>query len=309
MRVVAVGECMLELSRQGDLWRLGAAGDSFNTSLYLRRLGAEVRYFTVLGQDPFSEEMLASWGQEGIDTSLVLRDPSRLPGLYAIRTDERGERSFYYWRQNAAVRQLFRLPGTGEALRAAEHCDLLYITGITLSLFDAADRQRIAALAAQVRARGGEVAFDPNYRARGWSDVCEARQAIESLASQVSIVLTTNDDEKSLFGHQDVDATFAYWQSAGVREVVVKRGAHGATVQAQSGSAQVPVADPVQVIDSTGAGDSFNAAYLAARFRGADCVEAARAGNLLAGTVVQVRGAILPVAQMPSLMVGGPDTR
>ncbi len=98
-------------SRHGELWRLGTAGDSFNTALYLQRLGAQVRYFTALGQDPFSEEMLQSWVQEGLDTSLVLRDPARLPGLYAIRTDDRGERSFYYWRQHAAARQLFRLPG------------------------------------------------------------------------------------------------------------------------------------------------------------------------------------------------------
>lgn len=299
MRVVAVGECMLELSRQNELWRLGAAGDSFNTALYLRRLGAEVRYFTAVGQDPFSEEMLAFWVQEGIDTSLVLRDPSRLPGLYAIRTDDRGERSFYYWRQNAAVRQLFHLPGTDKAVQAAEQCDLLYITGITLSLFDATDRRRIVALAEQVRNQGGEVAFDPNYRARGWESAAEARQAMELLAPHVSIVLTTDDDERSLFGHRHADAAFAYWLGAGVSEVVVKQGANGATVSAESGTTHVPVAGAVRVIDSTGAGDSFNAAYLAARSQGADIGAAARAGNLLAGIVVQIPGAILPAERMP----------
>ncbi len=131
-RVVAAGECMLELARQGELWRLGAAGDSFNTALYLQRLGAKVRYFPALGRDPFSEEMLHSWAREGLDTSLVLRDPERLPGLYAIRTDDQGERSFYYWRQNAAARQLFRQPGIDAMLQAAADCDLLYLTGVDL---------------------------------------------------------------------------------------------------------------------------------------------------------------------------------
>jgi 2-dehydro-3-deoxygluconokinase len=302
-RVVAAGECMLELARQGDLWRLGAAGDSFNTALYLRRLGAQVRYFTALGTDPFSDEMLQGWAREGLDTSLVLRDPARLPGLYAICNDDRGERSFHYWRQHAAARQLFRLPGTDAALQAAVQCDLLYLTGITLSLFDATERRRWVELATQVRRRGGRVAFDPNYRPKGWSSPSEARAAMESIAPLVSILLTTNDDEKLLFGHRRTSDSVAHWRNAGVDEVVVKLGPEGAAVHGVAESTQVAVPEVVQVVDSTGAGDSFNAAYLAARLGGATMERSAHAGNVLAGAVVQVRGAILPVAQMPATLV------
>ncbi|MEO8313831.1 MAG: sugar kinase [Pseudomonadota bacterium] len=300
LRVVAAGECMLELSRQGELWRLGAAGDSFNTALYLRRLGAEVRYLTALGEDPFSEEMLQSWKQEGLDTSLVLRDPARLPGLYAIRTDERGERSFHYWRQHAAARQLFRLSGVDAALEAAVRCDLLYLTGITLSLFDAAERRRWVELAAAVRRQGGTVAFDPNYRPQGWASAAEARAAVELIAPHVGIVLTTDADEKMLFGTSSTADIFVRWRNAGVGEVVVKQGAEGAAVQSGAESAEVAVPAVVHVVDSTGAGDSFNAAYLFTRLGGAGIRQAAQAGNILAGAVVRAPGAILPVAQMPS---------
>jgi 2-dehydro-3-deoxygluconokinase len=301
LRVVAAGECMLELARQDALWRLGAAGDSYNTALYLRRLGAEVRYFTALGQDPFSDEMLQTFAQEGVDTSLVLRDPVRLPGLYAIRTDDRGERSFFYWRQQAAARQLFRTPGIESALQAAAQTDLLYLTGITLSLFDATERRRWVELATQVRRRGGQVAFDPNYRPKGWSSAAEARAAMESMAPLISILLTTNDDEKALFGHRRTIDVFTHWRNAGVEEVVVKLGVEGAAVQTGTQAVQVGVPDVMRVIDSTGAGDAFNAAYLATRLRGASIQQAANAGNVLAGAVVQTPGAILPVAQMPML--------
>ncbi len=290
---------MLELARQGELWRLGAAGDSFNTALYLQRLGAKVRYFTALGRDPFSEEMLHSWAREGLDTSLVLRDPERLPGLYAIRTDDQGERSFYYWRQNAAARQLFRQAGIDAALQAAADCDLLYLTGITLSLFDAGDRRRWLELATEVRRKGGCVAFDPNYRPKGWAGAADARAAMESLAPQVDIVLTTSDDESQLFGHRNPEDAFWHWRNAGVGEVVVKLGAQGAAVQSDTQPVHVPVEAPVQVADSTAAGDSFNAAYLVTRLRGESTREAARAGNQLAGAVVQMSGAILPVDRMP----------
>jgi 2-dehydro-3-deoxygluconokinase len=300
LRVVAAGECMLELSRQDDLWRLGAAGDSFNTALYLRRLGAEVRYLTALGTDPFSEEMLQSWVQEGLDVSLVLRDPARLPGLYAIRTDDCGERSFHYWRQQAAARHLFRLSGIDAALHTAASCDLLYLTGITLSLFDAMERRRWVDLAAEVGSRGGIVAFDPNYRPQGWSSASEARDAVQAMAPYVGILLTTDTDENMLFGTCSHEEAFARWRDAGVAEVVVKRGSKGATAQAGTETADVAVPEAVRVVDSTGAGDSFNAAYLAARLRGGSVRQAVQAGNILAGAVVQVSGAILPAGKMPS---------
>lgn len=294
---------MLELARQGELWRLGAAGDSFNTALYLRRLGAAVRYLTALGMDPFSDEMLQSWQAEGLDNSLVLRDPDRLPGLYAIRTDSRGERSFHYWRRLAAARQLFRLQGADAAMQAAAQCDLLYLTGITLSLFEAPERRRWVELAAQVRAQGGLVAFDPNYRPNGWASAAEARAAMDAIAPLVSILLTTNDDEALLFGHRTVAQSFAHWRNAGVGEVVIKQGALGCAVQSASQFETVPVARAVQAIDTTGAGDAFNAAYLASRVKGADTLDAGRAGNRLAGAVVQHPGAILSLDQMPSLSV------
>lgn len=307
LRVVAAGECMLELSRRGDLWQLGAAGDSFNTALYLRRLGAEVRFLTALGRDPFSEEMLHSWVGEGLDTSLVLRDPGRLPGLYAIRTDEQGERSFHYWRQHAAARQLLRLPGVDAALQKAAHCDLLYLTGITLSLFDRAERRSWVLLAADVRARGGVVAFDPNYRPQGWESAAEARAAIESMAPHVSILLTTDGDEKMLFGSNGTDEVFSRWSEAGIPEVVIKRGPEGAAVRAGEETVLVAVPESVRVVDSTGAGDSFNAAYLHARLGGSGIRKAAEAGNVLAGAVVQVPGAILPHSKMPGFIVAGAD--
>ena len=291
---------MLEIAPHGAQWLLGAAGDSFNTALYLARLGSQVRYLTALGVDSFSAEMLANWRDEGIDTSLVLRDPERLPGLYAIRTDARGERSFYYWRQHSAARNLFRLPGIEGALAAAADCDLLYLTGITLSLFEPEERQACMELARNVRQRGGRVAFDPNYRPQGWSSVGAARDAIVGIASQVDFLLTTDTDERALLGRQTPADSCAFWQARGVSEVVVKCGSQGVAVGNGARLLQVPAQAGVPVVDTTGAGDSFNAAYLAARISGQSAEAAARAGNTLAAEVIQVGGAILPRERWPS---------
>jgi 2-dehydro-3-deoxygluconokinase len=299
-RVVAVGECMLELTRVGQTgrlgegWRLGFGGDTFNTAWYLRRLGLPVAYFTALGSDAYSLEMRAAWQAAGMDLSLVLTDSERLPGLYAISTDASGERSFNYWRSHAAVRRLFDLPGIAAALSAAGQADVLYLSGITLSLFDAPGRARLLALAQSVRARGGVVAFDPNYRPRGWQSPGEAQATISAFAAAVSLALPTLDDEAALWGDRSAGDTAARWLHCGAEEVVIKLGAAGCTVVTRAGGESVPAVVVARVVDTTGAGDSFNAGYLAARLRGESGAAAGAAGNALAAEVIQHRGALLP---------------
>lgn len=96
MRIVLIGEAMLELSQDDDGWRLGHGGDTVNMAIHLARSGHNVAYLTALGSDPFSDDLRNRWRAEGINTSLVLTDPTKNPGLYAIRTDDSGERSFFY---------------------------------------------------------------------------------------------------------------------------------------------------------------------------------------------------------------------
>jgi 2-dehydro-3-deoxygluconokinase len=297
---VVVGECMLELVRAEGHWRLGHAGDSFNTALYLTRLGLPVAYLTALGADPFSDDMRTAWQAEGIDTSLVLTDPARLPGLYAIRNDTDGERHFYYWRERSAARRLFGLPGIAAALQRARGAQRLYLSGITLSLFAPGERAELVTLAAAVRERGGQVIFDSNYRAAGWSSPGEARAAIEALGPRVSLALPTLVDEAALFGDGGPGQSMARWLAWGASEVVVKLGAAGCAVAAGGHRASVPQ-HPVAAVDTTGAGDAFNAAYIAARASGCSPERSAAAANRLAAEVVKYPGAILPRERMPTL--------
>jgi 2-dehydro-3-deoxygluconokinase len=292
---------MLELAPTAGGWQLSFAGDTFNTALSLCRLGVPVSYLTALGVDPFSEEMRQSWRAEGLDTSLVLTDPERLPGLYAIKTDSAGERSFLYWRQQSAVRQLFTLDGIVAALESVAGAALLYLSGITLSIFTAAEQLRWRQLARAVCDQGGQVAFDPNFRPAGWTDFAAARAAITKFAPAVSVALPTFVDEQRLFGDDTPEATVQRWQGWGVEEVVVKLGADGCLAALGEQREYVQTAAGVTVTDSTGAGDAFNAAYLAARLRGGLLRDAARAGNALGAATVQYSGAILPRERMSEL--------
>ena len=299
-RVVCFGECMLELSRQADgAARLAFGGDTLNTALYMARLGDDVAYATALGTDPWSAELTEAWAREGVDTALVLTDPERVPGLYAIRTDDQGERTFTYWRDRSAARNYFNLEAVEASLSAMAGADLLYLSGITLSLFDEAGRARIAEVARAVRERGGKVAFDPNYRPRNWAGGAdEARSAIGELMPLVDWALPTFEDEQMLWGDGSAEDTARRWREAGATLVVAKQGPDGALVSDGSGARLVGTR-AVRPVDTTGAGDSFNAGCLHALLAGASADDAVRAGHRLAGIVVQHRGAIIAPEHMP----------
>jgi 2-dehydro-3-deoxygluconokinase len=291
--VVCFGECMIELSRAADgAAKVGFAGDTLNTAIYLSRLGVPTRYMTALGHDAWSEDMRHQWADEGIDTSLVLTHPTRAPGLYAISTDPAGERSFTYWRDQSAARAIFECQGVEEAMSSAAQTGLLYISGISLAILTPSDRRRITHLARSVRQAGGVVAFDPNYRARLWPSPEAFKAAILDLVPSISCALPSFDDEAAVWGDPSPEATLARWTGPdmGVSDVVVKHGAHGALTR--DGWVVARTVD--KPVDTTGAGDSFNAGYLARRLAGDSPVMAAQFGAELAAQVVCHPGAIMP---------------
>ena len=291
------GEAMIELSGITERsCTLGVAGDTFNTAVYLRRFGWPVEYVTALGDDPFSQRIRDALTSEGIGAGHVLRHARRSPGLYAVNLDSSGERSFTYWRDTSAARAFFEASGSETAMHWIGGAGALYLSGISLSLFDRDGHEQLARAAAAVRERGGLVIFDTNYRPHGWPDPAAARQAVETFAPFVSIALPTFEDEALLFGDSAPEDTSRRWLEAGAEEVVVKHGAEGALL---GGSEWVPVPNPETPVDTTGAGDAFNAAYLAARFEGAGPVTAARHGHALASSVLGTYGAILPRGEHP----------
>ncbi len=287
--ITVVGEAMLELSRgTGDSWNLRYGGDVINTAVHLARSGNRVKLASALGTDPMSAELRAQWQAEGVDTSLVLASADRLPGLYAIETDPSGERSFHYWRSEAAARRMFALPDSAAMIEQAAASDLLYFSLITLAILPDEGRELLLELCKTVRARGGKVAFDGNYRARLWSDVATARHWRDRAIEVSDMGLPTLADEVEM-GEADSPADAAVrWGAGDGREVIVKLGGEGCLVD----GVIIPVPQMVDVIDSSGAGDAFNGGYLNARLSGAAPQQAALAGHALAGWNIGRRGAI-----------------
>jgi 2-dehydro-3-deoxygluconokinase len=298
-KIACIGECMIELRQApGGLFSRGFGGDTLNTAVYLSRLGVAVDYITALGDDSLSEEMIAGWQAEGVGTAKVARLKGKLPGIYMIETDAKGERKFFHWRESAAARQLMSLPETDTILQSLHGYDFVYLSAITLSIYDEPGRARLFAALRDIRGRGVRVAFDTNFRARGWPDLEIARRVYAQAFATADITLASTEDLLPLWPGETNEAFLAHIPGP---EAVLKLDEPRCIVRAEGATTEVraePVTKPV--VDTTAAGDSFAAAYLAARLNGADPAAAAGAGHHLAGVVVCYPGAIIPSAAMPS---------
>lgn len=306
-KIAVIGECMIELSQKGAEVSRGFGGDTLNTSVYIARQVAPealtVNYVTALGTDSFSQQMLDAWKAEHVNTALIQQMENRLPGLYYIETDSTGERTFYYWRNEAAAKFWLESDSAAAICEELATFDYLYLSGISLAILSPTSREKLLSLLHECRANGGKVIFDNNYRPRLWSSREETQQVYQQMLQCTDIAFLTLDDEDALWGEKPVEEVIARTHDAGVTEVVIKRGADSCLV-AVKGDALIDVPAvklaKESVVDTTAAGDSFSAGYLAVRLTGGSPVEAAKRGHLTASTVIQYRGAIIPREAMPA---------
>lgn len=296
-RVVCVGEAMIEMApaEVAGEYRMGFAGDTLNTAWYLRRLlgtGWKVDYFTALGQDAISGRMVDFLNEAGIGTGHVALLTGRTVGLYLIELTS-GERSFSYWRGQSAARLLAHDPAALAAgLKAA---GVVYLSGITLAILEGVGRAHLFAALADARAAGALVVFDPNLRPRLWPNTETMCKVVMEAAALSDIVLPSHEDEASYFFDADLQATADRYGDAGAKVVAVKNGgAEMLTRVGQDYARHAPEAVP-RIVDTTAAGDSFNAGFLAALLVGGDIADAMRSGARLAAQVIAQRGALCEV--------------
>lgn len=292
-----MGECMVELFQLVEnVYHQNFAGDVFNTAVYLKRsLGneAQVQFFSAIGTDLISDKLLRAVQDEKIDTDLLLRTKSARPGLYMINTDCFGERSFVYWRETSAAKQVLQCLQNQQKRTALDGSTLFYFSGITLAILSPDDREVLFALVAELKAAGCRIGFDPNYRPALWQNAEQARDNFIRAYQLSDLALPGVDDHKVLFDDADSAAVLARLVSYGVQEIIVKNGKDGVLAQVEGDSFFSPAVQVKKVVDTTAAGDSYNGGYLSARMQGKSAKAACQYAATLAAFVVEHTGAIV----------------
>jgi 2-dehydro-3-deoxygluconokinase len=303
-KVISIGECMVQILQRPDgLYSRDYAGDSQNFIQYLSWLGAkkdiEACYMTVMGEDKFGQEIVTQWKDHGINLDLVMTTNKKNTGLYFADVDESGNRDYTYYRSDAAARLLFDLPESDATIERALEADLIYASAISLMILSDENKDKLISLFAKAQDKGITTAFDTNYRPAGWTSPANAAQWMNKIFQHVDIALPTNDENGAVFGDESDQDTIDRLKGLGIKEVAVKCGDQGALVLSEGKTQRVSAISNIEVIDTTSAGDSFNAGYISGRLSGLSAFDAARQGNTLAAKVIQHRGAFIPKEELP----------
>lgn len=292
--LTGIGECMIELSDAGGgLLRKGYAGDVVNTLWYARKSlpkDVRTRFFTGIGEDPSSVQMTKFLNAAGIDTSASLVVEGRRPGLYMIHLDG-AERSFSYWRESSAARLL--ATDRDRLQTVIEDAGAIYFSGITLAILPASEVSFLLDQLGRAARSGKPIAFDPNIRPALWASQSEIVDTVSAAASVSTLVLPSFDDEAGTFGDETPAATAERYHALGTATVVVKNGADAISVLTDDGLRTFEALTVDNPVDTTGAGDSFNGAFLASWLRDQSIEEAVLAAQKCAGKVICRHGALI----------------
>ena len=293
------GECMIELmtASQGtseNTLKQSFAGDVFNTAVYLKRTFTDVNVHlvTAVGKDQFSLDMVQYFENENIGTDFVFKSEDKIPGLYSIQLDETGERSFTYWRQDSAARQVMQHIDD-KAISELSKGDMFFFSGISLAVVEPQSRDSFWSLISQLKAKGVQIVFDPNYRPRLWKDEAEAKEQFDKAFAQSDMLLPGIDDFNSLYAMDSFEQVNQFLAPYNIDEIIVKNGPETVISVVKDQVEQHTIIPVDNVVDTTSAGDSFNGAYLGARLNDYPIVQSIELASKAAGFVIQHKGAIV----------------
>ena len=294
MKILSVGECMAEFSPDEQLgkFNLGFAGDTFNTAWYIANNHADVNsaYFSKVGDDELSDQMLKFMSDNQVDTTYIKTVTGSTIGLYLISLVN-GERTFSYWRNKSAA--TFLGQNVDDVENAMKKQDMIYFSGITLAILDQNSRKNLFSCLNSARRAGKKIAFDPNLRPKLWNDKKEMCDVIMAGANLSDIILPSFEDEATWFSDADPMSTLARYQNVGAETVVVKNAGDPVSFCSQHGTGTYLVDSVEKIIDSTAAGDSFNAEILVGLLREIPLADAINNAANLAKKVLMGQGALV----------------
>jgi 2-dehydro-3-deoxygluconokinase len=296
VRFASIGECMVEMApaHEAGTFRMGFAGDTFNTAWYMRQLRPDwsTRFVSRVGTDAMSQSMLNMIQSAQIDTTHIGRSKKHSVGLYLISLND-GERSFSYWRDTSAAKQLARHQDA--LLAATQDADLIYVTGITLAILDRVGREVLLEVLKDARRDGRTIAFDSNLRPGLWQSTSEMCEVVNQAASSCDIVLPSFDDEALHFGDATPQATIERYMERGATSVIVKNGGGAIHYFLNGEEGAYQPSKVTQIVDTTSAGDSFNAGIFAGLDRIQSVERLLLSASKISAKVIGKKGALVPL--------------
>ncbi len=293
MLICSVGECMVELnSYNSKNYKLSFAGDTANTAIYLSRLGAKVLYITSVGTEKLSERMVSFLKNDKLNIKYILRDPKRKIGLYIVENNQLGERNFFYWRLNSAARLYFQNVNINSFSKKLLNYNWIYFSGITLSIYNDQNINKFYQLLKILKRTNTKICMDLNVRINNWKSKSFAREIIKKFYKLTNLVFLTKEDIFFL-GFKNIDLFNKIFKNPNTTKVY-RNGIGKIMVYDQNFTQIHTVFLEKKVLDTTGCGDAFNAAFIYHYSKNSSLKNTVKFAHKLAKQVAHNKGAIIP---------------
>lgn len=294
--IVSLGEPLLEFNtitpgslKDARQYEVGWGGDTSNFVVAVNRLGGEAGYICRIGNDDFGHKFLDLWNNEGIDTQFVIKDKDNYPtGIYFI--SRHGEaHTFTYYRKDSAAS---RISPKDVPIQYIQNAKIFHASGISQAISNSACDSVFYAIDIAHQA-GVMVSYDPNLRLKLWEER-RARAIVLETISLADFVFPSLEDATVLTGLDNPEEIARQLLNLGPKVVVIKLGGQGALLALMDKTIRF---DPiiVNVVDTTGAGDAFDGAFLSAYLRGCNFEECTRFANAAAALTTTGWGAVNPI--------------
>jgi len=287
--VLCLGEPLLEFNqiKEGNkkTYSSGYGGDTSNTAISIARQGMSVGFISKVGKDQFGWELLELWKREKVDYSHVSIHPEAPTGIYFVTHDADGHH-FTYYRSGSAACQMNPLDVPIDDL---SQTSFLHLSAITQAISLSSCETAFAAIH-HARNNGVKVSYDTNLRLKLWS-LDRAKDVINRTVPMCEVILPSLEEANSLTGLVDPEEITDYYLDLGAKLVVLKQGSHGARVSDGKDNLNIP-GHKVKAVDATGAGDTFDGAFLSEWLRRDDPFSAAEFANAAAALSTTNYGAV-----------------
>tara|TARA_X000000368_G_C23000350_1_gene698672 strand:- start:650 stop:1546 length:897 start_codon:yes stop_codon:yes gene_type:complete len=295
IKICSIGECMIELSNsKKNLYSQSIAGDTLNFLSYLENKIFDTSYLTAIGTSEVSKRTLTFIKNKKIKLNLIFQINKHELGLYLIENSIRGEKIFYYWRDNSAARFFFNNHDITKYFTKLKKFDYIYFSGITLSLFESKKIDNFVILLNLLKKKNTKIVFDLNIRIRRWSKP-KLNSYFSKILPFVDILFCSGEDLKLWKGENNSKTFNNLIHKYDINHGIYRNNAKLNYSFYKDKKYLIKNKIVHKVVDTSGAGDGYNAAYLSNFIKFNDVQKALKVASEIGTKIVMKKGAIVNV--------------
>ena len=293
IKLCSIGECMVEISNiKNNIYKQSIAGDTLNFCSYLDKSFFDVYFFTALGNTLLSRETLKFISNRNILNNFIFTEKNKEIGLYLIHNDNSGEKKFFYWRDNSAAKLFFNKVNYIKYIKFFKKFNYIYFSGITLSILNNSSLSKFSLFLMKLKKQNIKVVFDLNIRISRWK-IKNLENSLKLILPHVDMLFASGEDLSFLKKNNNVSIFHDLINQYNISHGIYRKNA---TINYSFFNKKKYIKKNKvvkKIVDSSGAGDGYNAAYLTNFIKTNNPQLALNQGSKLGSRIVMKKGAII----------------